>query len=279
MSFKIANFNIGPLNPVLFIADIASNHCGELSLAKELIHACAESGVNAIKMQNFAAATIVSDYGFKNLQGIKTHQNKWKKSVFDSYDDASIPLFWTGELRTLCDHLGMAYLTSPYSIELVEEVADNVCAFKLGSGDITWHDEIRAMASHNKPILIATGASTMDEVERAMEAALSTTKEIVLMQCNTEYTANVNESDQQKIDRYKHINLRVLETYRQRWPGVPLGLSDHTHGDLTVLGAVGLFDCCVVEKHFTLDNSKEGQDHAFSMTPESWQEMANNVKS
>jgi N-acetylneuraminate synthase len=77
----------------------------------------------------------------------------------------------------------------------------------------------------------------------------------------------------QKLNRFKYINLKVLETYAQRWPQVPIGLSDHTHGSLTVLGAVGLFNCCAVEKHFTLDNTQEGQDHAFSMTPSSWKKM------
>jgi hypothetical protein len=77
----------------------------------------------------------------------------------------------------------------------------------------------------------------------------------------------------QKLNRFKYINLKVLETYAQRWPDVPMGLSDHTHGSLTVLGAVGLYNCCAVEKHFTLDNTQEGQDHAFSMTPASWKKM------
>lgn len=278
MNVEIAGQKVGPGEPVYFIADIAANHCGELSIAKELIHACAESGVDAVKMQNFTAATIVSDYGFKHLQGVETHQSKWKQSVFDSYDAASIPLSWTEELKSLCDQLGMAYFTSPYSIELVEAVAPHVSAFKLGSGDITWLDEIRAMAGKDVPLLIATGASTMPEVERAMQAALEVSGNVLLMQCNTEYTAKVNESREERYKRFEHINLKVLETYAKKWPGVPLGLSDHTHGCMTVLGAVGLYDCCAVEKHFTFDNTREGQDHAFSMTPKTWLEMVEETR-
>lgn len=274
MAMKIAGKPVGPDHPVFFIADIAANHCGDLSIAKELIHACSESGVDAVKMQNFTAETIVSDYGFRHLEGVKTHQSSWKQSVFDSYDAASIPLSWTEELKTLCDELGLAYFTSPYSLELVEAVAPHVSAFKLGSGDITWLQEIKAMARHDVPLLIATGASTMPEVEAAMAAALDVGGDVLLMQCNTEYTANVNDTDDQRYQRYKHINLSVLETYANKWPDVPLGLSDHTHGSMTVIGAVGLYDCCAVEKHFTFDNTKDGQDHAFSMTPEGWKEMA-----
>lgn len=265
---------VGTAQPVYFIADIASNHCGSLAKAKELVHACAESGVDAVKMQNFSAETIVSDYGFRNLKGAKTHQSAWKQSVFDSYKAASIPLGWTEELRDLCHRLGLHYFTSPYSLELVRAVAPHVCAFKLGSGDLTWHEEIRVMAQTGKPLLIATGASTMNEVEGAMAVALAHSRQVLLMQCNTEYTAKVNETRSERLERFSHINLRVLETFARRWPEVPLGLSDHTHGDMTVLGAVGLFGCCAVEKHFTFDNTLEGQDHAFSMTPASWSAMA-----
>jgi sialic acid synthase SpsE len=276
---EINNRQIGLGQPVYFIADIAANHCGSLTIAKELIHACAESRVDAVKMQNFAAETIVSDYGFKKLSALKTHQSEWKVSVFDSYKSASIPLDWTSELKALCDKLGLHYLTSPYSLELVRELSPHVCAFKLGSGDITWHEEIEAMCESNKPVIIATGASTMDEVEDAMAAAVRISSQIVLMQCNTEYTASLGETLEQKRARFRHINLRVIETYRRRWSDVPVGLSDHTHGDLTVMGAVGLFGCSVVEKHFTFDNSLVGQDHAFSMTPEAWKLMVDRVES
>jgi sialic acid synthase SpsE len=273
MSLNIQGRAIEKGAPLYFIADIASNHAGSLEKARELIHACAESRVDAVKMQNFTAETIVSDYGFQHLAGVRTHQSDWKQSVFSSYEAASIPLKWTLELKELCDKLGLHYFTSPYSLDLVRDVAPYVGAFKLGSGDITWHAEIEAMCEFGKPILIATGASTMAEVEGAMAVASGKHASVLLMQCNTEYTANVHETRVRRLQRFKHVNLRVLETYSRRWPGVPLGLSDHTHGDLTVLGAVGLFDCCAIEKHFTLDNTVEGQDHAFSMTPVSWKCM------
>ena len=277
MIVKINNRKIGKNEPVYFIADIASNHNGDLVHAKELIHACAESGVDAVKMQNFNAETIVSDYGFKNLSGVQTHQSKWKTSVFDSYKAASIPFEWTLELKGLCDKLGLDYFTSPYSIEITKAVAPYVSAFKLGSGDITWHEEIKVMAGFDKPVLIATGASQISEVKMAVEAAMQANTQLILMQCNTNYTASKNEDIELTKERFSNINLKVLETYAKLWPEIPLGLSDHTHGDLTVLGAVGLYGCCAVEKHFTLDNSKTGQDHAFSMMPNEWLSMVKNT--
>jgi N-acetylneuraminate synthase len=278
MEVKINNRKIGIEEPVYFIADIASNHNGDLVHAKELIHACAESRVDAVKMQNFSADSIVSDFGFKNLGGVKTHQSKWETSVFDSYRAASIPFEWTLELKDLCDKLGLDYFTSPYSIDIVKAVAPYLSAFKLGSGDITWHREIEEMASYDKPVIIATGASNLFEVKMAMDVALRNHAQVILLQCNTNYTASKTEDIALTKERFSNINLKVLETYANLWPGVPLGLSDHTHGDLTVLGAVGLYNCSAVEKHFTLDNSKTGQDHAFSMMPNEWLSMVNNTE-
>ena len=120
------------------------------------------------------------------------------------------------------------------------------------------------MARKGKPVLLATGASTIGDVQRAVDAILPVNPQLVLMQCNTNYTAADGNFDS--------IHLNVLKTYRQMWPNLILGLSDHTHGHATVLGAVAL-GARVVEKHFTDDNHREGPDHAFAMNPTSWAEM------
>lgn len=273
MILKIGNNEVYKTMPVYFIADIASNHCGDLEKARELIYACSESGVDAVKMQNFNADSIVSDFGFRSIGNVASHQSKWKDSVYESYKKASIPLEWTIELKALTEELGMSYFTSPYSIELTRAVAPYVSAFKLGSGDITWHEQINEMASYNKPFIIATGASSLEEVKMVMNVALNKTARILLMQCNTSYTANKKDSEDQIRSHYSNINLRVLETYAKLWPNIPLGLSDHTHGSMAVLAAVGLFNCCAIEKHFTFDSSLDGQDHAFSMMPDEWMKM------
>jgi len=277
MKLQLGERSVGPQEPVFFIADIASNHGGDLQKAKELIHACAESGVDAVKMQNFTAETIVSDVGFKAIEGLKSHQSHWKESVFESYKKASIPIEWTLELSSLAKRLGIEYLTSPYSMDLTRAVAPHVCALKLGSGDITWHEQIREMARQGKPLIIASGASTLEDVKSAMHVALAETNQILLMQCNTNYSASKQDSIEQIRSSYASINLSVLKTYASIWPGLLLGLSDHTHGSMTVLAATGLFDCFAIEKHFTLDSSQDGQDHAFSMMPSEWKKMVQDV--
>ncbi len=275
---KIQDQRVGADYPTYFIADVAANHDGDLEKAKDLIYASAEAGADAAKFQNFEARTIVSDYGFKALGHQQSHQAKWKKSVYEVYDDAALPLDWTEELKETCDKAGIHYFTSPYSSELTQAVAPYVAAWKMGSGDITWHDQITEMCKDGKPFIMATGAASIEEVEAAVQMALQNCKTFVLMQCNTNYTASMDENLEQSYERFSCINLRVLETYAQKFPECILGLSDHTHGHDTVLGAVGLYDARAIEKHFTLDNSSVGPDHPFSMNPKTWREMVEQTR-
>ena len=262
---KICNQLIGLDYPTYFIADIAANHDGSIERAKDLIYLCAESGADAAKFQNFQANTIVSDYGFKSLKNNKlSHQAKWSKSVFDTYQEASTPLNWASILRDTCEDAGIHYMTSPYDLDYIGELSKYVCAWKLGSGDITWHESIDRMAGDAKPLIIATGASNMMEVSMAVEVAKNKSDQIILMQCNTNYTASV--------ENFHHIALNVLKTYKSEFPNLVLGLSDHTPGHSTVLGAVTI-GARAIEKHFTDDCLRNGPDHKFSMNPNSWRDM------
>ncbi len=266
---QIENKTIGANRPTYFIADVAANHDGDLERAKDLIYLCAEAGADAAKFQHFTAATIVSDQGFKSLGGQQSHQSKWGKSVFDVYQDASIDQDWTPVLKETCDKAGITFLTSPYSYGLVDKVDEFLSAYKIGSGDITWLGIVDYIASKNKPVLLATGASTLDEVDMAMSILLNHTNDVVLMQCNTNYTAS--------LENFKYINLNVLKEYGRKYPNTILGLSDHTPGHATVLGAVTL-GARVIEKHFTDDTTREGPDHKFSMDFNTWKDMVSRTR-
>lgn len=266
---KIAGRPIGEGAPVYFIADIGANHDGDLERAKLLIRMAKEAGADAAKFQNFTAARIVSDEGFRALGSQLSHQASWKKSVFEVYQDASVPHDWTPTLKEECDRVGIDYFSSAYDVDAVDMLDPFVPAYKIGSGDIDWTEMLLHTARKGKPVLIATGAASIAEVELAIETLESVTNEIVLMQCNTNYTASRANFD--------HIHLRVLHTFRAMFPGMVLGLSDHTHGHATVLGAVAL-GATVVEKHFTDDNEREGPDHKFAMNPETWSEMVGRTR-
>ncbi len=261
---KIQKKKIGDNHPTFFIADIAANHDGDLNKAIDLIHLSAENGADAAKFQHFKADTIVSDIGFRRLNKKKSHQASWKKSVYEVYKDASINLKWTEKLKKACDDSGIVFFTSPYDLDLVDYVNKYVPAFKIGSGDITYIEIIKKIASKKKPVILATGAASLKDVDRAVSEIRKMNKQLCIMQCNTNYTA--------ENDNFNYLNLNVLKAYKKKFPGIVLGLSDHTPGHSSVLGAIAL-GARMVEKHFTDNNNRIGPDHKFSMNPSSWKEM------
>ncbi|MDG0972635.1 MAG: N-acetylneuraminate synthase family protein [Crocinitomicaceae bacterium] len=263
-SFLIGDKKVGLNYEPYYIADIGANHDGDLQRAYKLIELVKECGGHAAKFQNFKASKIVSKYGFENLNTKMSHQANWKKSVFEIYEDASINPDWTPLLKEKCNEVGLDYFSSPYDIESINLIDSFVDLYKIGSGDITWLEIIEYIASKNKPILLATGASDLSDVTRAMDLLLSKNVPLCLMQCNTNYTLNS--------DKYKFVNLNVLDLYAKMYPNVVLGLSDHTIGFATTLGAIAK-GARLIEKHFTDSNENEGPDHKFAMNPKSWSDM------
>lgn len=259
---KIGQHWVGKGEPTYFIADISANHDGDLGRAKMLINLAAGCGADAAKFQNFRTEKIVSEYGFSQLVNRVSHQASWKKSIYQTYKDAELPWEWTPILKAECDAAGVDYFSTPYDLEAVDMLSSVAPVFKIGSGDITWLEMLRYVAHKGKPVILSTGASDISDVQRAVLTIQAINSRLVLMQCNTNYTGNT----------FKHIHLNVLRTYRKMFPGVVLGLSDHTAGHATVLGAIAL-GARVIEKHFTDDTSRDGPDHSFSMTPTSWQDM------
>ena len=269
MEIQIGTHTVGEDHPTYFIAEISANHDGDIDRAKMLIRLAKECGADAAKFQNFRAPQIVSDYGFSSMNEQVGHQSSWKKPVFEVYQDASIPFEWSPKLKEECDSVGLDYFSAPYDFETVDMLDPYVPVYKIGSGEITWLEAIERIARKGKPVMLATGASSIGDVQRAVHTLLAVNPQLVLMQCNTNYTAS--------LENFKHIHLRVLKTYRTMFPQVVLGLSDHTYGHTTVLGAVTL-GARVIEKHFTDDNSRVGPDHPFSMTPASFKEMVERTR-
>lgn len=263
-SFAIGGREISIDQPTYFVADIAANHDGDLQRAKDLIRWAKDAGADAAKFQHFKAESIVSDYGFRSLGGQMAHQAKWEKPVFEIYADYSLNRDWNHALAETAKSVGIHWMTTPYDKEAADSVVDLLPAFKIGSGDITWPQFIAYVAGKGKPVLLATGAATMTDVEVAVEAVLRHNRQLCLLQCNTNYTGS--------LENFRFVNLRVLQAYALHWPGLPLGLSDHTPGHATVLGAVAL-GARIIEKHFTDDVTRKGPDHPFSMTPATWRDM------
>jgi len=264
MDIKIGKRLIGPNHPTYFIADIAANHDGDLERAKKLIRLAKQAGAEAAKFQNFRAPNIVSDYGFTHMNAQVSHQASWKKSVFQVYQEASIPFEWTGILKEECELAGIDFFSAPYDFDAIDMLDPFVEMYKAGSGEIDWIEALERMARKGKPFFVATGAATIADVQRAVRAILPINRQLVLMQCNTNYTASP--------DNYDHLHLNVLKTYAAMYPDVILGLSDHTHAHAPVLGAVTL-GARVIERHFTDSHDRVGPDHKFAMDPDQWASM------
>ena len=268
-NFAIGHRLVGPDQPTYFIADVAANHDGSLDRAKSLMTLAKEAGADCAKFQHFRAEHIVSDFGFKALGQAQSHQATWDKSVFEVYQAASLPWELTAPLAAHAKEIDIEFMSAPYDFEAVAHLDPFVNAYKIGSGDINWLEELEVVAGLGKPIIVATGAATLEDVQRTMEMLLPTGLPLVLMQCNTNYEGS--------LENIHHVNLRVLQQYAQEFPTVTLGLSDHTPGHLTVLGAVAL-GARVVEKHFTDDSSLPGPDHGFSMDPVTWRAMVEDTR-
>jgi len=198
-----------------------------------------------------------------------SHQAAWKRSVVEVYRAASIPFEWTMTLMEECQEVGIHYFSSPYDFEAIDFLDQYVEMYKAGSGEIDWIEALERMAAKGKPFFVATGASTIGEVQKAVHAILKINEQLVLMQCNTNYTASP--------DNYDHLHINVLKTYASMFPEVILGLSDHTHALAPVLGAVTL-GARVIERHFTDSNDREGPDHKFAMNPDSWARMVEETR-
>lgn len=268
-SFRIGDHLVGPDQPTYFIADIAANHDGELERAMHLISLAKEAGADCAKFQHFRAPHIVSDYGFKALGGQRSHQAAWQKSVYEVYEGASVPWEWTAPLAAHAADIGIEFMSAPYDLEAIDHLDSYVNAFKVGSGDVNWLEELTHIASKGKPVILATGAAALNDVERAMTLLISAHVGVVLMQCNTNYEGSA--------ENFRYVNLNVLREYEQMYPNITLGLSDHTPGHVAVLGAVAL-GARVIEKHFTDDIARVGPDHGFSMNPQTWRAMVDDTR-
>ncbi len=248
---KIGERWVGEGEPTYIIAEIGSNFEGSLEQAKYLVDQAKEVGADAAKFQSFLADKIVAKKGFETKTSF---QAKWDKPVYDVYSAASFPREWHKEIAEYCHQKDIHFLSSPYDKEAVDLLSEiGVPAFKIGSGDITFLSLVEYIARQSKPVLLGTGASSMAEIEEAVNTIRAAgNQDIVLLQCITNYPTP-----------FEHANIKAMVTLRETFQ-VPVGYSDHTPGSVVPLGAVALGGC-VIEKHFTLDKTRKGPDHPFAM--------------
>lgn len=261
----IGNRIISTKSPVLIIAEAGVNHNGDIELAKKLIDAGAEAGVDAVKFQRFTAEGLVTktaeqaEYQVENT-GKKESQYDMLKRLELAEGDYPI-------LKEYCKEKGLLFLCTAFAIEDVEFLEKlGVDWYKIPSGEITNLPYIRHIAKKRKPIIISTGMSTMEEVKTALKTIKAEGNEqIICLHCTSSYPASPES-----------LNLQVIKTM-QKELDVFIGYSDHSKGDMadvitTTLGVR------VIEKHFTLDNNMEGPDHMASLGPHELKKMVDEIR-
>ena len=249
---KIGKSEIGEANPVFVIAEIGTNHGGNFSVAKKMVEEAAKAGASAVKFQLFSAEKLVAEKA-------ETFSDKLGESQLPLYKKLELSNKEYRELKQLSDSLGVEFFASAWDKEnadFLESVGTK--AFKVGSGDLTYVQLLRHLAKKQKPIIISTGLANLNEVEEAVKAIEAEgNNQIILLHCVANYPSKIEDS-----------NLKAIGLMKERF-SYPIGISDHTIGINVSLAAVAL-GACVVEKHFTLDKTKQdcfGQNHSMSIDP------------
>ncbi|AGX44910.1 pseudaminic acid synthase [Clostridium saccharobutylicum] len=248
------------------VAEISANHNGRFENAVNLIKKAANAGVDAIKLQTYTADTITIDCNndyFKINQGTLWDNRK----LYDLYKEAYTPWEWQPKLKKIAEEEGLICFSSPFDKTAVDFLEDmNVPAYKVASFEITDIPLIEYMASKGKPMILATGVSTLNDIEEAVNACRRVgNNEIAILKCTSAYPAP-----------FEDMNLKTIPNIAETF-GVVSGLSDHTLGITVPIAAVSL-GAKIVEKHFTLSRSDGGPDSAFSLEPEELRLMVKSIR-
>ncbi len=250
MKIKIGDRYVGDREPTFIIAEVGSNYGKDLERAKKFVDLVKETGADAVKFQSFKAEKIIAKESFQERVSF---QSKWKKPVYDTYIDAEFPREWHREIADYCRKRGIIFFSTPCDEEAVDLLDEIAPVFKINSGDITYLPFLEYVAKKGKPIILSTGASTMGEIEEAVNTIrLAGNEQIILLQCITNYPSPVEQA-----------NIRAMLTIKRAFQ-LPTGYSDHAPGWVVPLGAVAL-GACAIEKHFIDIKDYKGPDTETSL--------------
>ncbi|MDB4037921.1 N-acetylneuraminate synthase [Candidatus Thioglobus sp.] len=255
------------MNETIIIAEAGVNHNGSIQLAKKLIKVAADAGANYVKFQTFKAENIISKHADKaDYQKNITDHNE---SHYEMIKKLELDYQMHIELIDFSNNQGIKFLSTPFDIDSIDLLVElGLDKLKIPSGEITNLPYLRHIACTGKPLIMSTGMSTLDEVRLALDVLLQAGAEkdqITILHCNTEYPTPMAD-----------VNLQAMITIKDEL-GVKIGYSDHTQGIEISIAAVAL-GASVIEKHFTLDRTLPGPDHAASLEPEELKAMINAVR-
>ena len=236
------------------IAEIGVNHGGSLSCARELIELAKEGGADAAKFQSYKAGTLTSRHS-PAYWDIRKEPTRSQYELFKKYD-AFEPEDYES-LAQHCQEVGIDFLSTPFDDAAIDFLESLVPFYKVASADLTNTPFLRRVAHKGKPVVLSTGASTLGEIDIAVDTLQAHgCTDIVLLHCILNYpTANAN------------AHLRMIQGLKRAYPDLWIGYSDHTLPDeaMTSLITATLLGSVVLEKHFTYDKSLPGNDHYHAM--------------
>ncbi len=244
---QIGNRLVGPSQPPFIVAEAAINHQGEFEIAEKMVYVAHSLGVDAIKFQIHV---------LDNEMLRETPQSdNFDESLYDTLDQTNLTMDEHQRLKHLCESLGITYLCTPFSrdgTDLLDQLGVGV--FKTGSGELTNLPLLEHIANKGRPMIISTGMSLVEEIRETVDLVTCIGTPFMLTHCVSAYPCP-----------YEIVNLGMIPKYLELFH-VPVGLSDHSRGIYTALGAVSL-GASLIEKHFTLDKMQKGPDHASSIEP------------
>ncbi|MBS3945439.1 MAG: pseudaminic acid synthase [Melioribacter sp.] len=263
---KIGNKEIGGSNRVFIIAELSANHNQQFDIAAESIRAIKDCGADAVKLQTYTPDTLTIDSDkeyFKIQQG-----TIWDgTTLYKLYQSAYTPWEWQPRLKKIAEEIGLICFSSPFdksAVDFLEKM--NVPAYKIASFEIVDIPLIEYVASKGKPMIISTGIATEEEIQDAINAChRSGNYNIALLKCTSEYPAKIEDA-----------NLNSI-TYLQKKFKTIVGLSDHTTGTTVPIAAVAL-GARIIEKHFIIDKKIGGPDSMFSLEPDQFKKMVDEIR-
>jgi pseudaminic acid synthase len=260
--------NIGTSFSPFVIAEVSGNHNGSIKRAVELIHAAHEAGASAVKFQTYTAETMTIRAELPQFYVSKNHKLWGGTHLFDLYHQAHTPWEWHEELFSAASSLGILAFSTPFDFTAVDFLESlEVPMYKIASLEINDHALIQKVASTGKPVIISTGASTIDEAIMATTVARkSGSSKVVALKCTSSYPSDPRDA-----------NLSAMRTLGDL-TGCEIGLSDHTLGVAVSVAAVAL-GATVIEKHITLDRNDGGVDSSFSLEPSEFKMLVDGCRS
>ena len=246
------------------IAEIGHNHQGDLEQCKQMFDVAKQCGANAVKLQKrdnrslFTKAMYDSPY---------LHRNSYAPTYGEHREKLEFGRPEYEELIRYAKTIGITFFATAFDIPSADFLAAlDMPAYKIASGDLINIPLLRHVAKIGKPMIISTGGASMDDVVRAYRTIMPINPQLCILQCTSGYPAEFDE-----------LNLKVIQTYRERFPDVVIGLSSHDNG-IAMASVAYVMGAGVVEKHFTLNRAAKGTDHAFSLTPEGLHRMVRDLR-